>query len=171
MSTKRNLKLYGLLVFLLVVGMVGFASNSSDHSDNKSEEVPIENSRTKPGIFQEVGTSEVIDKRSGEVVDISEPSKTISEDETPEYDHQVVSIEGKIQYSFDSRKQTVLAFHPHHRGYFKVLIKEQYYPKFTDTPDTIYTIGTKIKVTGLLEWYQGDQTIFVTDPEHIEILD
>jgi hypothetical protein len=34
----------------------------------------------------------------------------------------------------------------------------------------MYPVGQKIRVRGLIDWYQGDPVIFVHSPEQIEIL-
>lgn len=94
----------------------------------------------------------------------------IKETQAADYNGEVVTVEGVILYNFNSGKQTILSFHEHHRGHFKALIKHQYYSEFSEMPDRIYTIGTKIRVTGKLEWYQGDQTIYVFSPSQIEII-
>ncbi len=126
-----------------------------------------EEAQQQSGRMPSLNPNQVVDRRSGDVVDIASPVATIAEESAAEYDRQVVSVEGVVEYNFDSGKQTILAFHPHHKGYFKVLIKEQYYPDFPDKIDIMYLKADRIRVTGLLEWYQGDPTIFVTHPSQI----
>lgn len=94
----------------------------------------------------------------------------ITEEQAPFFKKQYVSIEGVVQYNFNSGKQTVFSFHEHHKGFFKALVRHQYYVAFARPPDLMYPIGTRIRITGLLEWYQGDQTIFVTSPDQIEAI-
>ena len=103
-------------------------------------------------------------------VDLGQLDAFVVEENVLNHNKEDVVIEGVIKYNFNSGKQTILSFHDHHKGYFKVLIKQKYYPAFSALPDVLYKKEQKIRVTGLLEWYQGDRTIFVTTPNQIEIL-
>ncbi len=94
----------------------------------------------------------------------------ITNEEVLNHDGQLVQIEGVLGYSFNSGKQTIISFAQHHKGFVKALIKEQNYDQFDSNPQEMYPVGTKVRITGVLDWYQGDQTIYVTSPSQIEKL-
>ena len=108
-------------------------------------------------------------KENERSVSATEPTFVVEEN-VLNHNKEDLVIEVVIKYNFNSGKQTILSFHDNHKGYFKVLIKQKYYPAFSALPDVLYKKEQKIRVTGLLEWYQGDRTIFVTTPNQIEIL-
>lgn len=97
-------------------------------------------------------------------------SNIITFKEAREYVGQEKSVEGEIKEVLNNGKAVYLGFKKPHTGEFLVRILEGNWSKFDDTPDKLYHEGFRIRVTGVIEWYQGDPTIYVQDPSQIVIL-
>ena len=157
-----------LVIVIVAVGL-GILLPQGTFSLRNATSVPI------PVVYEvglpdtDLGPESIIDRRSGDVVNISQPVATITGDEAAKFDGQVVVVRGVVQYNFNSGKQTILAFQDHHKGYFKVLIAQKHYPNFLISPDALYAKGSAISIVGKLEWYQGDPTIFATHQNQITI--
>lgn len=104
------------------------------------------------------------------IVKGNEESPVIAEVETQQFDGQTVTLTGVIEYAFNSGKQTIFSFHPEHQGNFKFIIKKEYYDAFSGDPVPLYPIGSEVAVQGTMEWYQGDQVMYITLPEQITLL-
>lgn len=84
------------------------------------------------------------------------------------YVGQVRTVEGTIQFVFNNRQAVYLGFQNPHQGAFKVRILKEHWTSFDAPPETIYRVGQPVRVTGLIEWYQGDPVIYVRDPSQIK---
>ncbi len=74
-----------------------------------------------------------------------------------------------LRYVFNNGKQALLGFEHPHRGAFKVLIRREHWPAFGGAPEVRYRVGDRVRVTGLIEWYQGDPAIYATEPAQIHV--
>ncbi len=79
-------------------------------------------------------------------------------------------VEGEIKEIINNRKAVYLGFAKPHTGFFVVRILEENWKNFPDVPDKIYKEGQKIRVSGKIEWYQGDPVIYVENPSQIVVL-
>ena len=149
-----------LSVFIVwLIGLVGYVVWHFTNNSNSKNAIEVVKDAADP--------KDAADAKDAS--DAKEPT-FILEEEVANHNKEQVIIEGVIKYNFNSGKQTILSFHDHHKGYFKVLIRQKDYPAFQKLPDEFYKKEQKIRVTGLLDWYQGDRTIFVTTPAQIELL-
>ena len=82
-----------------------------------------------------------------------------------------VTVEGELRYVFNNGKAVLLAFAEPHRGHFKALIPREAWPQFPGLGTAmgrdragLWREGDRVRVTGRLTWYQGDQAVVVTSP-------
>jgi hypothetical protein len=87
------------------------------------------------------------------------------------YAGQVRTVEGMIRLVFNNRKAVYLGFQNPHQGAFKIRIMDDVWGRFPAPPESLYAVNQRVRVTGLIRWYQGDPVIYVTDPAQIEVLD
>ncbi|MFC1463431.1 MAG: PQQ-binding-like beta-propeller repeat protein [Candidatus Brachytrichaceae bacterium NZ_4S206] len=93
---------------------------------------------------------------------------TIPYTQAGEWSDHVVTVEGVLRYVFNNGKQVLLGFEHPHQGAFKALIRKVHWPAFGGAPEARYRAGDRVRVTGLIEWYQGDPAIYVTEPAQIQ---
>lgn len=94
---------------------------------------------------------------------------TILYTQAGEWSDQVVTVEGELRYVFNNGKQVLLGFAHPHRGAFKALIRKAHWAAFGGAPEVRYRVGDRVRVTGVVEWYQGDPAIYITDPAQIQL--
>ncbi|HMN61723.1 MAG TPA: hypothetical protein PJ988_15240, partial [Anaerolinea sp.] len=82
----------------------------------------------------------------------------------------IASVDGEIKFMFNNRKAVLLGFENPHMGAFKAMILIQDWPNFQPSPEALYPVGMRVRVHGLIDWYQGDPVIFVHTPDQIEPL-
>ncbi|HRF48960.1 MAG TPA: PQQ-binding-like beta-propeller repeat protein [Anaerolineales bacterium] len=87
------------------------------------------------------------------------------------YAGQTRTVEGVLEDVFNNGKAVYLGFKAPHHGVFVVRILNEAWGNFAASPETLYSIGQTVRVTGLIEWYQGDPVIYVVDPKQIETID
>lgn len=92
---------------------------------------------------------------------------TIPFTEAREWAGRKVKVTGRLRYLVDNGKHVLLAFARPHQGAFKVLIRREHWAKFPLPPDRLYVPGQAVEVTGVIDWYQGDPVIYVTEPAQI----
>lgn len=90
--------------------------------------------------------------------------------EAAAYAGQTRTVEGALRVVFNNRKAVYLGFQDPHQGAFLVRIMKDAWGHFDAPPETMYSAGQRVRVTGLIEWYQGDPVIYVTDPAQIDVL-
>lgn len=94
----------------------------------------------------------------------------ISYTEARRYAGQVVTVEGVLRYVFNNYKAVYLGFKNPHQGELVVRIPKEDWVNFPQPPESLYQLGMKVRVTGLIGWYQGDPQILVSDPSQIEVV-
>ncbi|HXF69751.1 MAG TPA: PQQ-binding-like beta-propeller repeat protein [Thermoflexus sp.] len=87
------------------------------------------------------------------------------------YAGQTAIVEGIVRFVFNNGKAVYLGFQNPHQGAFKVRILRADWKTFPLPPERLYPTGIRIRVHGLIEWYQGDPQIIVRDPSQIQILE
>lgn len=87
-----------------------------------------------------------------------------------EYAGQEAVVSGTIRYVFNNGLAVLLGFENPHQGTFKVRISKQDWDNFTAPPETVYQVGQQIRVTGRIEWYQGDPVIYAQSPTALELI-
>ncbi len=114
---------------------------------------------------------------TGQIATLSVAAAIAGADETAiPYDQaashagQVKTVEGVIRFVFNNRKAVYLGFQNPHQGAFKVRIMDDAWGRFAAPPENLYAVNQRVRVTGLIQWYQGDPVIYVTDPAQIEVL-
>lgn len=88
-----------------------------------------------------------------------------------DYVGKTVTVEGTIKYLFNNYLAVYLGFENPHQGAFKVRILKEHWGNFSASPETIYRLGQRIRVTGTIRWYQGDPAIYAADPMQIQVID
>ncbi len=83
---------------------------------------------------------------------------------------KTVTVEGTIKLLFNNYLAVYLGFENPHQGAFKVRILKAYWGNFSASPETLYRLGQRIRVTGTITWYQGDPVIYATDPAQIQVI-
>lgn len=96
--------------------------------------------------------------------------KVISYLDARKYAGKQKTVEGEIKEIVNNKKAVYLGFKKPHTGEFVVRILEKDWKNFSDVPDKLYREGQKIRVTGKIEWYQGDPVIYVQEPSQIVVL-
>lgn len=97
-------------------------------------------------------------------------AEVIPYEQAAEYAGKIATVEGDIRYVFNNGLAVYLGFTNPHQGAFKVRILKRDWGNFTMPAEQIYGLDQRIRVTGLIGWYQGDPVIYVTDPSQIEVL-
>jgi len=97
--------------------------------------------------------------------------KVISYEKARKYVGKEKTVEGEVKEVLNNRKAVYLGFKKPHNGEFVVKIMSEGWSNFPDIPDKIYNEGQKIRVTGKIEWYQGDPVIYVKEPSQIKVLE
>ena len=82
-----------------------------------------------------------------------------------------MTVEGELHEVFNNGKAIYLTFKTPHQGAFLVRILKANWAQFDRLPETIYTAGQRVQVTGLIEWYQGDPVIYVNHPDQIRLVE
>ena len=102
--------------------------------------------------------------------------RTISYLQARDYAGQDATVTGRVQYVFNNGKTVLLGFQRPHAGFFKVQIPKDAWPAFVGAGLNtrmgrdlagLYREGQDIRVTGRIEWYQGDPAIYVRTPGQI----
>ncbi len=83
---------------------------------------------------------------------------------------QTKTVEGTINEILNNRLAIYLGFTKPHTGYTLVRIMKSNWSNFPTVPDKFYKVGQKIRVTGKIQWYQGDPVIYVTKPSQIQVV-
>lgn len=87
-----------------------------------------------------------------------------------EFAGRQMTVEGRLEYVFNNGKAVYLGFRYPHQGAFKVLIPKAAWANFPVHPQEMFAIGQRVRVHGLIGWYQGDPAMIIAQPSHIEIL-
>jgi outer membrane protein assembly factor BamB len=80
------------------------------------------------------------------------------------------TVEGTIQQILNNEHAVYLGFKDPHQGELVVRIMKADWGNFDGVPNTLYRLGETIRVTGKIEWYEGDPVIYVNDPTQIHVI-
>jgi len=101
----------------------------------------------------------------------------ISPENARVYAGKTVEVEGRIAYVFNNGKSILLGFAYPHQGVCKVQIPKRAWPAFTGLGTTmgrnraaLFSEGDRIRVKGIMAWYQGDPTVYIDDPSLISFI-
>jgi outer membrane protein assembly factor BamB len=83
---------------------------------------------------------------------------------------RTVTVEGTLHDVFNNGKAVYLTFQTPHQGAFLVKIRKADWRAFAQPPERIYAASQRVRVTGLIEWYQGDPVIYVAQPGQIDLV-
>jgi len=79
-----------------------------------------------------------------------------------------MTVEGTVVKTYNSGGAVFLNFHEDYQDYFKAVIFPDDWGKFLDPPEKLF-LGQLVRVTGLIEEYQGAPEIIVREPVQIEM--
>ena len=99
---------------------------------------------------------------------ISSNTKVISYTEAASYVGQLVTVEGIVVYTFNSKGTIFLDFHYPYKGYFSAVIFASDAGNFKFSPTSFY-LNKEVRITGTIQLYQGDPEIIVSSPSQIEV--
>lgn len=77
------------------------------------------------------------------------------------------TIKGRIANSFNNGRAFYITFTEPHQGKFIIKINKESLQLFQDNPEKLYSVGSTISATGLIEMYQGGPVIYITDPAQL----
>lgn len=78
-------------------------------------------------------------------------------------------VEGSLRHIVNNGKHVLLGFHSPHHGHFKVLVPRAHWEAFGGAPEKRYHIGQRVRVHGVITWYQGDPAVYAHTPQQIEV--
>lgn len=87
-----------------------------------------------------------------------------------------ITLTGELIYVHNNGKQVLLSFYNPHQGHIAFIIEKENWNNFPATFQTelgdnlvgLYSIGQVVSVTGSINYYQGDEAIYITDPSQIK---
>ncbi|HAD06768.1 MAG TPA: pyrrolo-quinoline quinone [Anaerolineaceae bacterium] len=97
-------------------------------------------------------------------------SEPIPYERAAEYAGWQASVEGQLVRVFNNGKAVYLSFIEPHQRQFVVRILKENWDAFPQPPESLYHAGQRVRVSGLIEWYQGGPVIYVSSPEQIFII-
>ncbi len=98
------------------------------------------------------------------------PEAVIAHSEARAWAGRTVTVTGEVRHVVNNGKHVLVGFASPHQGSFKAIIRREHWPTFAGRPETLFPVGTKVEVTGVVRWYQGDPAIFVATPAQIEVV-
>jgi hypothetical protein len=96
------------------------------------------------------------------------PAAVIPYTQAHQWAGRTVTVTGALHYIFNNGKQVLLGFSYPHQGTFKAIIRHPDWERFGGQPEQRYQVGQRVRVTGIIQWYQGDPAIYVIAPEQIQ---
>jgi len=79
-----------------------------------------------------------------------------------------MTVEGAVVRTYNSGKAVFLNFHEDYQDHFTVVIFPDHWGKFPEPPEKLF-YGRLVRVTGLIQEYQGAPEIIVRQPTQIEM--
>lgn len=156
----------GLVLFVSTDGAVVALEAGSPTSQSNPEPVLVKFDSPAGGV--------AASSDRGHGLSLSAPAgateRVIPHEQAAAYAGQVKTVEGVIRFVFNNRKAVYLGFQNPHQGAFKIRIMDDAWGRFAAPPENLYAVNQRVRVTGLIEWYQGDPVIYVTEPAQIEVL-
>lgn len=100
---------------------------------------------------------------------ITSNANVVSYTQASSYVGQSKTVEGTIVYTYISGTRTVfLDFHYPYQGYFYAVIFSSSVGNFKFQPASFY-LNKEVRITGLIQMYQGAPEIIVNTPSQIEV--
>lgn len=90
----------------------------------------------------------------------------------PKFINQQIIFSGRLVKVIDNGSALYLDFGtPHQRtGILRGRIWKKDWQNFSSSPSGLMKAGDKVKISGLVEWYQADTIIDIKGPSQIEVL-
>ncbi|MEW6179972.1 MAG: PQQ-binding-like beta-propeller repeat protein [Chloroflexota bacterium] len=98
-------------------------------------------------------------------------SEPIPYQRAAEYAGWQATVEGQLVRVFNNGKAVYLSFIEPHQRQFVVRILKENWDAFPQPPESLYHAGQYVRVSGLIEWYQGGPVIHASSPEQIRIIE
>jgi DNA/RNA endonuclease YhcR with UshA esterase domain len=92
----------------------------------------------------------------------------VSWQDAAQYYGQVVTVEGTVFKTYNSGQAVFLDFHQDYGHHFKAVIFAEDWPKFPEPPEELFK-GRLVRVTGVVQEYEGAPEIIVEEPSQIEM--
>ncbi|MDW8480118.1 MAG: hypothetical protein RML12_10450 [Xanthomonadales bacterium] len=104
---------------------------------------------------------------------------TIAPEDARAHAGSLTAVEGRIAGVFNNGRRIQLEFASPHRGHFKALIERPHWPRFGPSLGTapgrdragLFRPGQRVRVSGVIGWYQGDPAIRIESPTAIRVLE
>ena len=96
-------------------------------------------------------------------------ARAVSWEDAGKYIGSRISVEGKIVIAHNSGKACFLNFHSNWKRYFSVVIFASDFARFPSPPEKAY-LGKLVRVTGIVQEYEGRPEMEISGPEQIQIL-
>ncbi len=100
---------------------------------------------------------------------IGDESRPILYTAAREHVGRIRTVEGPLRFLFNNGKAVYLGFRNPHQGAFKIRIPRDAWARFGGAPEARFRLGQWIRVTGCMEWYQGDPAMTIRDPAQIQV--
>jgi DNA/RNA endonuclease YhcR with UshA esterase domain len=91
----------------------------------------------------------------------------ISWQDAAQYYGQMVTVEGTVVRTYNSGRAVFLNFHQDYASHFKAVIFPDDWPKFSEPPEELFK-GQLVRVTGVVQEYEGAPEIIIGEPSQIE---
>lgn len=78
-----------------------------------------------------------------------------------------VVLEGRVEYVIDNGEALYFAFQRPHQGMPVVIVPRAAWGRFPRGPLAVARPGDRLRVRGMLRWYQGDPALDVVDPAQV----
>jgi len=100
-------------------------------------------------------------------IDPASRAPVVAIDDVARHEGREVVVEGTLARVFDNGKATYLTFREPHQGTFLVRILREHLGAFAEPPSATWKAGMPVRVRGVVTWYQGGPTIYVTKPAQL----
>jgi DNA/RNA endonuclease YhcR with UshA esterase domain len=101
---------------------------------------------------------------------VAEKESAISWQDAADYEGQTVTVKGHVVDTYNSGKVVFLNFDKDYKNTYKVVLFPDAWSLFPAPPEE-YFLDKVVRVTGLVEIYQGAPEITVKQPEQIELVE
>jgi len=92
----------------------------------------------------------------------------VSWQDAAQYYGQTITVEGTVVGTYNSGQVVFLNFDEDYKNTFKIVIFPDDWPKFPEPPQELFK-GRLVRVTGVVQEYEGAPEIIVEEPSQIEM--
>ncbi|MBI5302382.1 MAG: PQQ-like beta-propeller repeat protein [Chloroflexi bacterium] len=121
-------------------------------------------------LFAPATTTPAAMKLAQAMLNVNDTPSVIPYTDARRYAGQTATVEGTLQFVFNNGVAAYLGFKNPHQGEFKARVLKENWNNFDAPPETLFQVGQRVRVTGTIEWYQGDPVIYVRVPAQVQIV-